>query len=256
VAAIIHGVISQVSPSSGRFSRVAPVSPTAPKVLLISGDDLIRRPVLRAYEREGMQAVAAPSGRDGLRTLFHERPEIVVLDLAVTEPCAWEVLERVRQLCNAPVIALGRTGAESEVVKALRSGADAYVRRPLSALELIAYTVSLHHRSDPTVEREQNTHYDDGFVEVDPSAAEARAAGRPLNLTPLEMRLLTELTAHSNQTLSHAQLLSRVWGDDVHDRERVKMLIGYLRAKFKAAGVEAPIVTQRGFGYRYVVPRG
>jgi two-component system KDP operon response regulator KdpE len=119
-------------------------------------------------------------------------------------------------------------------------------------MELIAFSGALLRRSAPSGERER-TFYADGAVELDLLQAEVHVNGTPVHLTPLEMRLLTELMEHPNQTLSAAQLLDRVWGPHVTEAERVKIYIGYLRAKFKAAGTEAPIVTVRGFGYRYVV---
>ena len=245
-------VISQQAPPASPAVSLSPrTAPAATKILLISSDQLISRPVRRAFEREGVLVDDAASGRDGLRTLFERRPDIVVLDLMLHG--GWESLERIRQLCDAPVVTLGNSGDESELVRALRAGADVYLARPLSALELLAYTTSLQRRVG-TIKRPPQTHYyDDGFLSVDLRAAEARANGKNLHLTPLEMRLLTELIAHPNQTLSADQLLSRVWGDDVLVRERVKIFVGYVRGKFKAVGEEAPIVTQRGFGYRYVV---
>lgn len=237
--------------SSSRLPRTPPAA-SGTKVLVISRDELIRLPLRRAFEREGMKVAEADSGRGGLRTLFDDRPDLVVLDLALAERSGLEVLERLRELCDAPVIALGTGGGERELVRALRAGGDVYLPRPLSALELLAYTVCLQRRSG-SVEEQPATYYHDGFLEVDLRAAEARANDKALRLTPLEMRLLWELIAHPNQTLSADQLLSRVWGEGVSARNRVKIYVGYLRAKFKAVGEEAPIVTQRGFGYRYVV---
>jgi DNA-binding response OmpR family regulator len=83
----------------------------------------------------------------------------------------------------------------------------------------------------------------------------ARAEGRPLNLTPLEFRLLSAFVRNPGQVLSPDQLLAMAWGDSGFARERVKIYVGYLRSKFRDAGVEdPPIETVRGFGYRYRPP--
>jgi two-component system response regulator BaeR len=95
----------------------------------------------------------------------------------------------------------------------------------------------------------------DGLVEIDFADAEARANGQPLNLTPLELRLLAVLVRHPRQVLSTDQLLALAWGDAALPRERVKKYVLYLRGKFQAVGVDAPIQTVRGFGYRYVPPQ-
>ena len=98
--------------------------------------------------------------------------------------------------------------------------------------------------------------YADSLVEVDFQAAEARAGGQALNLTPLEFRLLTAFIRNPSQVLSPDQLLAMAWGDSGFARERVKIYVGYLRSKFRDAGIEdAPIETVRGFGYRYRPPR-
>jgi DNA-binding response OmpR family regulator len=76
-----------------------------------------------------------------------------------------------------------------------------------------------------------------------------------LELTPLEYRLLSAFVQHPNQVLSADQLLELAWGESGFGRERVKIYVGYLRGKFRDVGVEAPIETIRGFGYRYRPPR-
>jgi DNA-binding response OmpR family regulator len=247
-------VISQQIAPAGRFARIGRDHRAEPTghVLVVSADNLVRSLIGHALERDDLAATAAATGQEALRTLFHEQPDIVIVDLELPGGAGWELLGRIRDLCDAPVIVLGARGDEQELVKALRAGADVHLARPLSTIELLAYSAALLRRAGPRDDG-RRTFYADGLVELDLRQAEARVGGELLQLTPLEMRLLTELMEHPNQTLSAAQLLDRVWGPGVTERERVKIYIGYLRAKFKAAGTEAPIVTVRGFGYRYVV---
>jgi DNA-binding response OmpR family regulator len=128
------------------------------------------------------------------------------------------------------------------------------VTKPFRTQELLARSEALLRRRRSA--EEAPARYADPLVEVDFQAAEARAAGKPLNLTPLEFRLLTAFTRNPNQVLSPDQLLAMAWGDSGFGRERVKIYVGYLRSKFREAGVDdAPIETVRGFGYRYRPPR-
>jgi DNA-binding response OmpR family regulator len=96
--------------------------------------------------------------------------------------------------------------------------------------------------------------YVDELVEIDFSAGKAKARGRPLGLSPQEMRLLTAFVHHPRQVLSSAQLLALAWGDAGYPNARVKLYVLYLREKFAAQGLDAPIETLRGFGYRYMPP--
>jgi DNA-binding response OmpR family regulator len=237
--------------SGRRFgpSRRAARTTTA---LVVAHDDLVRRQMVHALERENIEVAEVTSSQTAMRTMFDARPDLVVVDLALPAQEGWGLVERVRQICDAPLVVLGDGGGEAEVVRALNGGADVHVPRPLSTLELTAFVAAVLRRSSQP-DDEARTFYHDGLVEVDLLRAEARVLGEPLQLTPLEMRLLIELMEHPNQTLSSMQLLERVWGDNVTGSDRVKIYIGYLRAKLRAAGAEPPIVTVRGFGYRYVV---
>jgi len=139
-------------------------------------------------------------------------------------------------------------------VRALRAGADDYMTKPFGVAELVARSEALLRRRRSG--EDAPSRYVDSLVEVDLQAAEARAGGVPLQLTPLEFRLLTAFVRNPNQVLSPDQLLAMAWGDSGFARERVKIYVGYLRSKFREAGVEdAPIETVRGFGYRYRAPR-
>ena len=213
----------------------------------------MRRRLVRACELSDMSVVEAATGADGLRVLFDERPSIVTLDAGLEDLSGWVVLERMRALCDVPVVMLHDAYDELAVVRALRAGADDVLTAPFGAAELIARIEALLRRGGGDDQHEAHC-YVDGAVEIDLQAAEARVDGRTLQLTPLELRLLWEFVLHPRQTLSPEHLLERVWGEDTEGRDRVKIYVGYLRAKFREQGAEAPIVTARGFGYRYEPP--
>jgi len=139
--------------------------------------------------------------------------------------------------------------SELEKVRALKAGADDYVTKPDGVVELIARVAGLLRRAPGAAG--PVARYSDDLVEIDFRTAHARAAGRELHLTPLEFRLLSTFVRHAGEVLSARDLLEIVWGETGTARERVKIYVGYLRNKFREAGVEAPIETLRGFGYRY-----
>ena len=223
-------------------------------ILVIDDDERVRSLVRRTLERVDATVVEAPDGQRGLRALYGSRPDLVLLDIGMPSLDGWQTLTRIRELSDVPVAVVSGHSDELEKVRALRSGADDYITKPFGVQELTARAEALLRRARKAVgspKRERPQRYADALVEIDFHAAEARAGGKPLGLTPLEFRLLSAFTRHPNQVLSADQLLELAWGERGFARDRVKIYVGYLRAKFQARGVEAPIETVRGFGYRY-----
>jgi DNA-binding response OmpR family regulator len=222
------------------------------RVLVVDDDDVIRSQLRRLLERNGAQCLEAGSGPDGLRALHRAKPDLVILDVTMPALSGWTTLERMRDVTDVPILMLSGRAAELEKVRGLRMGADDYLTKPFSQPELLARMDALLRRTRARNQEPQR--YGDPLVDIDFAAAEARAEGRPLGLTPLEFRLLVALVCHPRQVLSSEQLLALAWGDSALSRDRVKLYVRYLRVKFRAVGVEPPIETRRGFGYRYVRP--
>jgi DNA-binding response OmpR family regulator len=222
--------------------------------VLVIDDDAEERTLLRSlYGRSEAEVIEAPNGIEGLKALYRARPDLVVLDDEMPDLDGWQMVERIRQLTDVPLLMISMSDREREKVRALRAGADDYVTKPFGREELLA-------RSEALLRRRRNDHgtvrrYSDGHVEVDFAAAEARAGGERLHLSPLEFRLLAAFVRNPGQVLSQEALLDMAWGDRTLAPERVKIYVGYLRAKLRAAGAsDAAIETVRGFGYRYRPP--
>jgi DNA-binding response OmpR family regulator len=225
---------------------------SAARVLLIDDDPLTRDVVSGALTRAGYEVSEATDGRAGLRKLYAHAPDLVILDVEMPELDGWATLERVRDVCEVPVIMLTARTGELERVRGLQSGADDYVVKPFGAPELIARVHALLRRSG-SQGPEQRELYADERVSVDFAAREVICDGRQARLTPLEFRLLSTFIAHPNQVLSREQLLELVWGDAYAvSLGQVKLYVAYLRRKLAPKAPDtAPIETVRGFGYRY-----
>jgi DNA-binding response OmpR family regulator len=222
----------------------------AGKVLIVEDDDDLRDLVRTVVEREGMATVEAADGREGLRKFYEHRPKLLILDIGLPELDGWQVLERVRELGDVPVLILTAASDELDKVRGLREGADDYVTKPFGRQELIARIEALLRRSGD-IELGDEVHSDD-LIEIDFSQRRVMAGRHGVELTPTEFRLLAALARHPNQVLSHDQLLEMAWGDAANrSRQQVKLYIGYLRRKLVEACGEDPIETVRGFGYRY-----
>src|SRR3954452_25358834 len=229
------------------------------RVLVVDDDETIRAVVRRLAEIAGAEVTEAESGEEALRALYAGRPDVVVLDIDLPGIDGGNVLERMRQLTDLPVVMVSAHDDELEKVRALQAGADDYVTKPFSAPELLArLQVQVRRGRSRTPGHDAPLRpYRDAALAVDFLHAEATAHDVPIPLTPREFRLLAALVGHAGRTLSPEQLLDLASDDPAGDPRRVKVYVGYLRAKLAAAGLDpAPIDTVRGFGYRYRPPTG
>jgi DNA-binding response OmpR family regulator len=220
------------------------------RVLVVDDDPDIRGLLRELLDRRGFDVTEARDGQEALRAFFAERPDLVVLDVAMPVLDGWKTLERIRELSDVPVVMLTARTTELEKTRGLRAGADDYVTKPFGRQEFLARVDAVLRRAG-TREPEPES-YTDKFVAIDFAQREVTARGERVELTPLEFRLLTTFVRHPNQVLTHEQLLELVWGDANAAREQVKLYVGYLRKKLSPEDPDAaPIETRRGFGYSY-----
>ena len=219
------------------------------RILVVDDDPDVRSLVRELLSRSGYEIEEAPEGRTALRKLYAQAPELVLLDVTMPEMDGWQTLERIRDLSDVPVLMLTARAAELERVRGLKAGADDYVTKPFGRQELLARVQALLRRSAGARATARET-YADGLIAIDYNARAVTAAGEPVALTPLELRLLTAFVDHPNQVLSREQLLELAWGSDRGVlSDQVKLYVGYLRKKLGEAAER--IETVRGFGYRY-----
>jgi len=220
------------------------------RVLVVDDDSDIRELVRELLERAGHEVLEAADGTQGLREFYSEQPDLVVLDVSMPGLEGWDVLERIRELSDVPVLMLTARAEELDKVRGLRAGADDYVTKPFGRQELLARVDAGLRRTRTGQDAPES--YADGFVEIDFAQRAVRAGEQEISLTPLELRLLTAFVRNRNQVLSHEQLLDLAWGGAGAERDQVKLYVGYLRRKLgEPPGGESPIETVRGFGYRY-----
>jgi DNA-binding response OmpR family regulator len=217
-------------------------------ILVIEDDPDIRALVVALVERAGMRAREAADGRAGVRAFFEERPDLVVLDVSLPELDGWQVLGRIRDLSETPVLMLTAEGEQVQKVRGLEGGADDYVTKPFGREELVARINALLRRRSRDGGAEETL--EDGTVRLDGAGRRVTVEGMEVVLTPTEFRLLAFLMRNRNQVVTQPQLLEEVWGNADADPHQVRLYVSYLRRKLNEAGVD-PIETVRGFGYRY-----
>jgi len=225
---------------------------SAPCVLVVDDDQNLVRLLSESLESGGYQVVSAVNGLEGLRQLYLTRPDLVVLDVMMPRMDGWETLARVREMSDVPVIMLTARDVESDRLRGFELGVDDYVTKPFSLAELNARVRAVLGRAARTGGERVAPPVVVGDLVVDFGARRALKAGQPLALTPTEYRLLAVLAENAGRTLSHEQLLERVWGPEYVDEPGyVKRYVWYLRQKVEDDPSQPRYVeTVRGFGYR------
>jgi DNA-binding response OmpR family regulator len=221
------------------------------RILVVDDEADIRELLRELLGRAGYDVAVAEDGRAGLRAIFGERPELVILDVNMPGLDGWQTLERIRDVSEVPVLMLTARAGELEKVRGLTRGADDYVTKPFGRQELLARIQALLRRSPGRGESLET--YADEVLSIDYAQRSVSVGDREVSLTPLEFKLLSAFVRHPNQVLSREQLLDLVWGDAFGvSGDQVKLYVGYLRRKLSPDAPEnAPVETVRGFGYRY-----
>jgi two-component system catabolic regulation response regulator CreB len=229
----------------------------APRILLLEDDPAIAGTVAFAFEREGWRVEQVLLVREADRLARADPPALALLDVGLPDGnglalCrAWRSGAEPR-LRTLPVVMLTARGEEIDRVLGLEAGADDYVAKPFSPRELVARVRALLRRAAWTAPSATEA----PMLELDADGRRAWWAGRPLDLTRLELGLLQALWRAGGRIRSRSALLDEVWGRDCEANDRtVDTHVKTLRAKLREARPDLdPIVTHRGLGYALQLP--
>lgn len=226
-------------------------------VLIIDDNRLDRKIARDSLCSAGLSVLEAPDGAEGLRLLFSDRPDIVLLDVIMPAMDGWTVCQRIRELCDVPVVLLTSLNREEEMVKGLDLGADDFVSKPISPNHLIARVRAVLRRAQAPAAADSHVTYDNGTLRVDAARHAVILNGAKLELTPTEFRLLVALARRPGYAQTYEALLRSVWGPEyADDIDFLRVYVWRLRKKLEP-DPEKPrwIQTERGFGYRLVQPK-
>lgn len=201
------------------------------------------------------RVVAAGDGATALQTLETLSPDLLILDIGLPELDGFGVLQQVRQFSEVPIIMLTVRDSETDIARALQMGADDYIVKPFGHLEFLARAEAVLRRASGRGGASESPLDADGLW-VDFAAAEVRVGNRPVQLTPMELRLLSHLMHNAGRVVTHAALTSALWGIDSPERldsQAVKVHIQNLRRKLgdEAAHPEY-IGNVYGIGYKFL----
>ena len=220
------------------------------KVLVVDDEERVRDLLHTVLEDEGYEVVEAANGQDGLKAFLDCRPALVLSDIMMPLMDGWQLLSRIREVSETPVILLTALEQEPHTVRGLRGGADDYIVKPPRSAEFCARVAAAMRRGNPSEAVEEG--YLDSALHVDFLRHRVEVDGRLVHLSAQEFRLLAALVQHRGIVLSVDRLLDMCWVGGVGGLEHVRVYIGYLRKKIQD-DPKAPrlIETVKEFGYRY-----
>lgn len=220
-------------------------------ILLVEDEKKIRDMLSRHLEQEGFRIAQAADGLEALRLWQDIKPELIVLDIMLPALSGWEVLKRIRQKNNTPIILLTARADEVDKLLGLELGADDYITKPFSPRELTLRIKAVLRRIGP---HEQASNVSFSNLTITPERLEALIGDTPLTLTPTEFKIILLLAENPGQVFSRLHILERVFGDIYEGYERtIDTHISNLRHKIEATGrSEFSIKTVYGIGYKII----
>jgi two-component system KDP operon response regulator KdpE len=222
-------------------------------VLVIDDEPQIRRVVRNALAEDAGKVLEAATGSEGIDLAAAERPALIVLDLGLPDVAGVAVCREIRKWSSAPIIVLSARHSDQEKVALLDAGADDYVTKPFSTIELQARVRAQLRRARLTPLAQADIPIEVGDVAIDLAKPSLTRGGQPVRLTRTEWELLRTLVKHAGRTLTHRQLFTAVWGNSYGDAQQyLRVHIRSLRRKIEADPVRPRIiVTEPGVGYRF-----
>lgn len=220
-----------------------------PIALIIDDEVQIRRLLGVALEGAGYVVRGAENGTLGLQAVATMRPDVILLDLGLPDLDGLTVLRRLREWSQLPVVVLTVRDSEEDKVVALDAGADDYVTKPFSTVELLARLRAAQRRAQP---REESAVFTQGGLTVDLVAHTVHRDGVEVKLTATEWSLLALLIRHAGRILTHRQILREVWGPKAEEhREYLRVYFTHLRKKVERDPAKPElIINETGIGYR------
>lgn len=224
--------------------------------ILIVEDEKELADILGAYlEVEGFTPVVAKDGQEGLKAFYENKPDLMLLDIMLPKVDGIQVCKEVRQQSDIPVIMISAKSGEMDKVIALGIGADDYVTKPFSPLELVARVKAQLRRYEKSMEpgnvnKEEITA---GKLKLNKSSYTAEIQGNALPLTTKEFDILFFFSRNPNQVFSKDQIYEGVWGyNGICDDNSVTVYINRIREKLAKYGLDY-IKTVWGAGYKFSV---
>ncbi|HLG10182.1 MAG TPA: response regulator transcription factor [Dehalococcoidia bacterium] len=220
-----------------------------PLVLAVDDEAGILRLIRLELSEQGFRVVVSGDGEEAIRTFEQQRPDVVVLDIMLPDMSGLEVMRRLRERSNTPIILLTARDHDEDKVRGLELGADDYVVKPFNPQELTARVRAVMRRAV----RESNGEsiVVAGDVEIDLDKRLVTKSGEAVSLTRTEWMLLQHLASNAGRVMLNTELLSKVWGPEyIDDLQYLRVWISRLRSKLETDHTQPSVIkTLQGIGY-------
>ncbi len=203
-------------------------------ILIVDDDPAILRLLSTNLKARSYEVITATDGEESLEAVQRDFVDLIILDLMMPKVDGVEVVRRIREWSDVPIIILSARGDENDKVKCLELGADDYLTKPFGIAELMArIKTAFRHRGDPSVAPAKSNFVCDG-LEINFAKRRVTVNGKEITLTPTEYALLQHLAVHSDKVLTHTMLLQSVWGNEYSsEKEYLRVFVGRLRRKME-----------------------
>jgi len=221
-------------------------------ILIIEDEPEIRRFLRSSLGAEGYKVVESATARRGSIDAATHKPDLAIVDLGLPDFDGVDVIRRIREWSPMPILVLSARVQERAKIDALDAGADDYVTKPFGVGELLARVRAALRHTLRVGTRGNPLRLEDAVIDLE--ARKATRAGKAVNLTPIEFRIIACLAQHLGMVVTHRQLLSEVWGPThVTDTHYLRIYLKQLRDKLEIDPVRPRhFVTETGVGYRLV----
>lgn len=220
------------------------------RILLVEDETHIVRALRPALEAEGYVMSHVATAAAALEAMAGDGFDIILLDLGLPDMDGKEVIRRVREWSEVPILVLSARHLEDEKIGALDLGADDYVNKPFAAGELLARLRAALRGRDRRFATQSR--FSAGELTIDFSSRKVWIEDEPVHLTPREYDLARALARHAGRVVTHRQIAAAVWGgDSAVDSQSIRVLVGQLRQKVERNPARPRIIlTEQGLGYR------
>ena len=221
-------------------------------ILIVEDDKYIIHFLSVSFREENYGFQVAKSVKEAVSLFYANRPDVVILDLGLPDGDGMEVIERIREIADTPVIVVSARQEEDEKIRALDAGADDYVTKPFYMGVLLA-RIRAALRKTEKHSREKETRFEDGDLCVDYGKRRVEVDGGEVHLTPIEYKILLLLIANRGKVLTHHYILKEIWGyAEGVESGTLRVFMATLRRKIeKNPSDPQHIITEVGVGYRF-----
>lgn len=221
-------------------------------VLVVEDDNSIRNLIGTTLKAHNYKYLMAPDGKTAILEASTHNPDVIFLDLGLPDMDGVDIIKKVRSWSNVPVIVISARTDDEDKIRALDAGADDYLTKPFSIVELLARlrVVERHLSSQPQAAASKSV-FVNGPLRIDYAAGCVTLNGEELHLTPIEFKLLTLLSKNVGRVLTHNYITQQIWGSNMdNDIASLRVFMATLRKKLEKGSNVQFIQTHIGVGYR------